>query len=295
MNDADHDAHHSANLTTGRASAALAPSLRALLACSAFALLVMIALEARLRARRHEITRRVHRDAATIPSPLAARALALGHREWAADLLFTAGLAYFGESLSLRSQQRFLQAYARTTQEIDPDFRRAYLWGATVSIYTHRRIHRASVETSIEHLRRGLERFPNDGEMLYSLGFNYAYELPPFLRDESERRDARRRGARYLQRAAALGHGPSWLALTAARMLEESGDHGTAIELLRDTLLRTEDPAIRRRLEQRIRDLSGADDDPGLAQVRAIEAERREHYRYVPAALYLFVGPPVRR
>jgi hypothetical protein len=253
-------------------------------------------LEARRATRVHCTIRRMPTDEATIPSPRAARALALGHREWVADLFFIAGLAYFGESLQQRSQQRFLQPYARVTEDIDPGFRRPYVWGSTVSVYTHRMITRRSVELSNEHLLRGLEQFPNDGEMLYALGFNYAFEMLPFVAEGPERRATKRRGALYLQRAAAVGFGPAWLPLTAARMLEDSGDESTAVDLLRDSLLRTEDPTIRARLEQRIRDLTGGgESDPGLAQVRSVERERRESFPYVSPALYLFVGPPAVR
>ncbi|MBL8680937.1 MAG: hypothetical protein JNK05_17280 [Myxococcales bacterium] len=264
-----------------------------LLAFAAIVVLAPVVLHSRFSARTHVTVRRRPVDEATIPSAIAARALALGHREWAADLLFTAALSYFGESLSTRSQLRFLQSYARTTQEIDPYFRRTYLWGATVSIYTHRRITRQSVEASCDHLQRGLDVFRDDPEMLYALGFNLVYELAPLLPEGEERRAAKRRGAYFLQRAAAGGQGPGWLALTAARMLEESGGDASAIELLRDTLVRTEDPALRARIERRIRDLGG-DADPGLAQIRAIEEERRRAFPYVSPALYVFVGPPVR-
>lgn len=252
-------------------------------------------LEARRASRAHLTLRRMNVDEATIPSATATRALALGHREWASDLFYVTALAYFGESLAQRSQQRYLQAYARTTEEIDPYFRRPYLWGSTVSVYTHRRITRRSIELSNEHLQHGLEYFPNDGEMLYGLGFNYAYELPAIMPDGPERQSLKRRGAVYLQRAAAVGYGPAWLPLTAARMLEDTGEDAIAIELLRDSLLRTDDPAIRARLEQRIRDLGGRDDDAGLAQVRAVERQRRESFPYVAPALYLFVGPPAVR
>lgn len=264
-----------------------------LLAAAVVVALAPVVMNSKLAARNHVVLRKRPVDEATIPNALAARTLALGHREWAADLLFTAGLAYFGESLSTRSQLRYLQSYARTTEEVDPHFRRVYLWGATVSLYTHRRITRSSVDASIEHLQRGLEVFRDDPEMLYALGFNLVYELTPLLPEGEERRAAKRRGAYYLQRAAAGGQGPSWLALTAARMLEESGGDASAIELLRDTLLHTEDPAIRARIERRIRDLGG-ESDPGYAQVRAVEEERRRAFPYVSPPLYVFVGPPAR-
>jgi hypothetical protein len=271
------------------------PRVRSAMLFAAFVAMCPLALNGRLRARQREVLARIPVDQATIPSPTAIRVLSLGHMEWAADVLYTSALVYYGETLQQRSKQRFLQTYARTVEEVDPAFRGAYLWGAMVSIYAPRLITRESVENANGHLRRGLARFPDDGEMLFQLGFNHLFEIKPFERNEAERRENGRLGAAYLQRAAALGYGPPWLALSAAGFLDESGEGVGAIELLRVTLLRTDDPATRARIERRIQTLAGSEADPGLQFARRVEAERRANFPYVSPPLYLFAGPPALR
>lgn len=251
-------------------------------------------LETRLNVLRQMTLRKAPIDEALIPSAPVIRGLALGHREWAADLYWISGLVYFGESSSLKSAQRYLESYARVTEEIDPDFRHAYLWGATVSIYSHRRISRASVERSIGHLERGLVRFPHDSEMLYQLGFDYWFELPPYLPDPAERLVARRRGAEFLRQAASAGYGPQWLVLAAASTLDDVGQNESGLEMLRTALLQTDDPEMRARIARRIQALSpDAAQDPGLVAAQATERERVASYAYVQPALYLFVGAPL--
>lgn len=252
-------------------------------------------LETRLSALRHVSLTKRPMDEASVPSPRAIRLLSLGHNEWAADLLWVGALVYFGESLVSRSQQRYLQRYAEAIEETDPYFRQAYFWAATVSIYSTRIVRRDSVENAIAHLRRGLEYFPNDGEIYYQLGFNYFYELPRLLDSDSEREEARRRGAEYLRRAAALGTGPAWLALTAAGALERSGLVDRALEHLRESYIRTEDPAVRARIAARIEEIARerGESDPFLEAARRFEAERRAFFPYLRPIHYLFVGPPV--
>jgi hypothetical protein len=218
--------------------------------------------------------------------------MALGHREWAADLYWITGLVYFGEGSASHSSLRYIEDYARLIEDVSPDFRRAYLWGATVNIYSHKLITAASVQRSIGHLSRGLTQFPGDGELLYQLGFNYWFELPPHLADEAERRAARARGAEYLRQAATLGFGPQWLVLAAASTLDETGQNSSAVELLSAALLRTDDPTMRDRISRRIQLLSPQGvSDPSIAFSQRIEQARRRAMPYVPPSVYLFVGP----
>lgn len=261
-----------------------------------FALLVCCALGTlflRLDCWDHQLLTRRVRDEATIPSANSLRVLSLGHRSWAADLLWTTALIYFGESISNRSQQRFTQRYAETIEDVDPNFRQAYLWAATISIYNGRRITRRNIENAIHHLRRGVERFPDDGELLHQLGFDYYFELVHHARTPEERQAFRRQGAEFLRRAAGLGHGPPWMALAATSALESAGLRETAVRELRELYLRTEDPAMRARVASRLEELLGAEAgrDPVLLEVRRLESERAATLPYVPLVLYLFVGP----
>ncbi len=265
---------------------------------ASFALLVLAVvaiLDLRLLALRHaSLTRRV-RDEATVPSSSTMRIASLGHREWAADLLWSAALLYFGESVATHSQQRFLQRYATTLEDVDPQFRRSFLWGATISIYNARQIKRESVVDAISHLERGLRSFPNDGEMLYQLGFDYYFELPRFAENAEERTELKRRGAEYLRRAAAVGYGPPWMALSVAQALRDVGLVDRAVDQLRDAYVRTEEPAVRARLRAQIEELSGQriEGDPVIAAAQQMQRDRLSAFPYMAPLLYLFVGPSV--
>jgi hypothetical protein len=270
--------------------------VRAALALTLVVLAVVGILETRLTALHHLTTARRPVDEATIPSPGAVRLLSLGHREWAADLLWISALIYFGETLVTHQQQRFLQRYAETIQSVDPQFRQAYLWGATVSVYNARVIRRESIENAIANLQRGLRVFPDDPEMIYQLGFNYFFELPRYVDNADERAEIKRRGAEYLRRAAALGEGPPWMGLAAAEALQHTGLVDRAVAELRDLYLRTESPEIRARIEAEIQHLLGeraSAVDPILEAARRMDAERRAWFPYVPPVLYMFIGPPV--
>jgi hypothetical protein len=202
---------------------------------------------------------------------------------------------YFGETLLAHQQQRYLQRYAETIEAVNPRFREAYLWGATVSVYNARVIRRESVENAVRHLERGLREFPNDPEMTYQLGFDYFFELSHLAEGAEERAEVRRRGAEYLRRAAALGYGPPWMAMAAVGALEDAGLTDRAVEALRQQYLGTEDPAVREHIMQEIEALQGEQGprDPFLQAAWRLDAERRARFPYVSPLLYLFVGPPV--
>ncbi len=270
-------------------------AIRAALFVAGIVLASLGILELRLRSVHYLMITRRAVDEATIPSPLSARLLALGHTEWVADILWTRALLYFGDSIATRSGQRYLQRYADAIEDIDPPFRQAYLWAATVSIYNGRPIHRESVLTAIHNLERGLRVFPDDAEMIHQLGFDLFFEFPRFAENDAERLAFRRRGAEYLRRAAALGYGPPWMALAAGEALLRTGLTDRAVEHLRDLYLRTDDPVIRARIQTQIEIIARerGTEDPFLDAIHAFDAERRGSFPYVSSALYLFVGPPV--
>lgn len=256
--------------------------------------LFVLAINSSLSARHAESTA-VRPDHDQVVAPAKAyRAIALGHREWAADILWLRALIYYGETVSGAAAQRRLQDFSRTVEEVDPRFRLAYLWGATVSVYNNRRISRQSVEFAIGHVTRGLEQFPNDGELLYQLGFLYWTEMDPFYRSDEERAAGRRRGAVYFQRASSVGFGPAWMALAAANALQAAGLNEQAIEHLRAMALTASDDTTRARIAARIEEVMGTQrESPFDAEFQRLEAQRSATFPYVQPLLFVLVGPPL--
>lgn len=245
--------------------------------------------------RQYERHRRVL-DTAEIPTVGVARVASLGHVEWLADVLWINALLYYGESLTARNPGRYVDRYASVMVALDPRFRQAYLWAAVAMVLRTGEVPVEDIRRAAEYLEIGLRIFPNDGEMHFQRGATLAYELSPRLpRDSDERRRAQASAAEHFRRASALGEGPPWISLTAARMLAENGRPDAAIEALRDGLVRVEETNIRERIQQRLVDLlrTHPNDDHGLAGMQALEATRRREYPYLPTSLYLFVGPRV--
>ncbi len=235
-------------------------------------------------------------DEATIPRPMVARAISLGHTEWLADVMWVNATLYYGEALYARSAARYIVTYADVMQALDPSLRLSYLWAATALVYRTRDVTRADIEASCTQLRRGLAVFPDDGELNLQMGFNLAFELAQrYPAGAPEKARARAEGAEFLRRAAFMDVGPAWLPLTAASLLVETGRRDAAIETLRDALVRVGDDALRTRMESRLQSLvrEHADDDPVLRATRDTEAARRRNYPWIPPTFYLFVGEPM--
>lgn len=235
-------------------------------------------------------------DEARVPLPAVARALSLGHTEWAADFLWINAQIYYGESLVGRLPGRFTRAYADTIIALDPQFREGYRWAALA--LTARTVTREidDVRDAVAYLRRGHQAFPADGEMQVDLGYTLAFELAPALHnDPAAYRRAKLEGGRHLGQATVGGWGPPWVALSAATALSQGGAPREALEYLRGVLPRVEDEAVRERIERRIAailsETPGAD---ALVQsAAALDGLRRAEYPYMQPTLYLFVGPRV--
>lgn len=235
-------------------------------------------------------------DEARVPIPPVARALCLGHVEWAADVFWVNAQIYYGEALLGRLPGRFTRAYADTIIALDPRFREGYRWAALALTSRSVEAMRQDVEDAVRYLRRGHAAFPEDSEMELDLGYTLAFELAPWHRnDASVHQRYKLEGARHMGRAVLAGWGPPWLGLTVAAAFQQGGQPAEALEYLRGALPRAEDDVLRQRIEARIATiLSQA---PGVDPLVRMSAEadraRRGEYPYMPSGLYLFAGPRV--
>ncbi len=225
------------------------------------------------------------------PPPEWLPVLSFGYDEALADLMWIKGLVYFGEALGHKTGVAHVFRYVDSMLALDPYFFRVYRWATTAGIY--------KTQTTVEDLRRAAEyaemgaaRFPDSGEMAWEAGSTILFELVPYLDDPGEKRRFRETAARYLEKAARLGAGPPWLALTTTKQLQALGQMDRALAHLEEIYLTTSDAELKRQLAQQISELRGK------TFVEALRAEteqlHRRHQRmapYMPLLLFEQVYP----
>ena len=179
--------------------------------------------------------RHTYREGYLLPDPATLKIIGQGHDEMMADLIWLRALSYFANHFFLDQDYRWLDRYAETVINLDPNFKMVYQWAGVVTMYGGQYIDNQAVMNSIRFLEMGRERFPDDWLLNFMLGVNYRYELIPSNREE--RRQWRLLGATYLSRAAQAPDAPAWLTLNATRNLEVYGAAQEAIDLERQLFL----------------------------------------------------------
>jgi hypothetical protein len=234
-------------------------------------------------------------DLLYLPRPSVLKAASLRHHELAADLVFMRAIIYFGAQLKERGEYRWLDNYLDTIVALDPDWKTPYRWAGVATMYNGRTITRASVEASNHFLEMGVAQFPDDWELAFMLGCNWLFEMP--ARDEAERAANKLRGAAYVQHAALVGGGPSWLPLLAATILRQEGEEDAAIHHLETVFYSTRDAKTREEVRNRLLSLHAKIDFARAErEQKRFEEEWRASLPYGPPDLFVALGakPSVR-
>ncbi len=250
-------------------------------------------LRQRLQEHFAETTR--YEDLYYLPPPQWLKALSLGHRAALADLIWIRALLYFGEELRQEGAVRHVFRYGEAMVRLDPDFRRVYRWVAMAATYHTGQVSLEMTQRAARFVRRGAERFPDDGRLAWETGALLVYELAPWFEREGHEEAARRareEGASFLATAARLGAGPPWLAMANATLFRRLGKMELAAAHLEEMLALTRDPSERERIAARLNAMRDALDVEArhrfLQQLR--DVHRRE-YPWMPLDLYLLLGP----
>jgi hypothetical protein len=219
----------------------------------------------------------------------------LGHRRALADLIWLRALIYFGDEFENRGAVKHVFNYGESMLALDPDFRRVYRWVGVAGVYTPTGSPREFIERSIDVLRRGVERFPNDGELAWDTGATITYELLPNLpKGDPDRERLVVDGNYYMMAAARLGAGPPWLVLTNARSLRKLGQRDRELRHLEEMYAVIRNPEVKAQIERR---LSRLRDEAYVEAFRSaneeFEQRRLEEFPYMPSALYFFVADPI--
>lgn len=246
----------------------------------------------RLRARATVEAATTHEDVYYLPPPAWLRPISLGHREALADLIWMRSLVYFGDETVARSPGRHVYEYAEAMLALDPDFRAVYGWIGTAALYRQVQIAPEDVHRTVEIMERGLDRFPEDGQLAWEIGSTLAFELPPLLATQEERDAARLEASPYLMRAARLGAAPEWLAISNAATLTRLGRAESAIAHLADLYAITSDDRTRAEIAAAIEHIRGDTYAQGMVEAARQEEEHRlRDLPYVAPDLYFLLGP----
>lgn len=218
--------------------------------------------------------------------------MSLGYKEALADLIWLRAVVFAGNSGN-RDKSSWITRYVSTINHLAPNFRRPYLWGGVISIYSGKEIDRQMIDQAVAIMREGVERFPEDHELLFNLGMVLYrdYESLGDV-DPKQLQDYKQEGVKLIRRAAAFGASPLIRRLAASLDAQGSNDALEA-EFLRRQLLRADDPALRRLLKKKLQALDLGHQVEQLEQAReAFVADHKEDFPYLPLTLYAVLRRP---
>ena len=251
----------------------------------------------RQRAMNHFLATQTYEDIYYLPPPQWLTVMSLGYRRALADLIWMRALVYFGDEFQHRGAVQHVFKYGDSLLTLDPDFRRVYGWVGVAGVYTPRTAPFEYIERSVEVLRRGAQRFPNDGSLAWDTGATIAYELVPRLdKDDPRRERLRQEATEHMQSAARLGAGPEWLVLSNATQLRKLGETERELRHLEEMYSIVRDPDVKAQIEIRLTQLRDEAHAEAFRQANLeFEERRREEFPYVPPVLYFFLAEPIER
>jgi hypothetical protein len=254
-----------------------------------------------VRAPAATIERRVNEtsDVYLMPPPEQVVTLSFGYRAALADLLWSHVLV--SQGLHTMEKRRFdnLTRLLDTINALDPTFRDPYLFADALITFQTSTTPREEVLKAREIMERGVKHRPLDGELWLVLGQFVAIIAPAgYLEDESEKKQWRLDGARYLARAAELGGDDasiSWQALGGAGILGRAGEREAQIRFLERILATTDDEELKERVRQQLDQLLG--ERAADAYRRRLDTFREICSRDLPfvnkKTTLLVLGPPL--
>jgi tetratricopeptide (TPR) repeat protein len=247
------------------------------------------------RAMDQYLETQAYEDIYYLPPPSWLQVMSLGYRRALADLIWLRALIYFGDEFENRGAVKHVFNYGESMLALDPDFRRVYRWVGVAAVYTPTGSPTEFIERAIDVLRRGVARFPDDGQLAWDAGATIMYELLPHLpKDDPDRERLRTEGNEHMMAAARLGAGPDWLVITNATALRKLGEKERELRHLEEMYALVRDPAVKAQIRIRLSQLQDEAYAEAFRRVNEeFEQRRKDEFPYVPSTLYFFVADPV--
>ena len=225
------------------------------------------------------------------PSKSMAPIVTIGYREVAADLLFVRLAGYFGGTDSTANG---IGSLVDAIVALDPKYRRIYAYGAPAITLARYGVDQGAQLHALAILEIGMKEFPNDPKMPELAGGIYFHDLR--TKDPAQRRAWDERGiALYEAASRKPGASVGNTVEMVAAMQTKFGHRERAIAGLQEMLLITTDDRARKRLIDKLAELSNQDANEIAAELQ--EARRRFFDTWfaerpaLPATMYILLGP----
>lgn len=222
------------------------------------------------------IAKRSRPDRAALPQGSVARVLSLGFRALVADYYWMNGVGYFTEAKNDQVDQSQLADYMDLVIALAPDFENAYRFAGMAIPFKRggRYIH---VERTVDILKRGTERFPDNWFLRLLLSYYYSAHLGRF-----------KEAADQLVLAAEAPGAPGYFASLATRLYAHAGGLSAGEDLARAVLASSDNPIVVDAMKQRLREFHIQRDLDALQ--RAVDAFRAARGKPPSALMELVNG-----
>ncbi len=227
-------------------------------------------------------------DNQLLPPVPVLRVMGLGQDTLMATVLWIKALAYFGEHFSRDRRYKWLETYIDTIAELDPKFKKLFEWAGVVVMYGGQ-IDNTSVRASNRILEKGLELFPDDWQIAFMLGCNYAFELK--TSDPEQKKRNIETAITYLRRASYAPGAPSHIILFVSSLYKRVGWMEAAAAYLEEAYLHANDPKLKEKLARHLMLYRQKTQVERLEEAREqMEREWKESFPYMPEGLFRIVG-----
>ena len=235
------------------------------------------------------------------------KVFAAGYNEGLADLIWIKSIVYFSEAPKAhfgRSEKagkvahtraddgtevNYFLRYIRAVHYLDPWFAAVFSHGGRLALYHEGRISLRSLRASMEILEAGLERYPNDGELLFALGFLHYYEFQPFAKNEAEKEAMKAQGAALIRRATLAPNAPKFATKLALTLSSRHGMTDLVVAHLEAQLAAETNPDIRKLLRHELGQAASAAALADAARVDELWQGWKAQMPWAPFDLYALV------
>lgn len=257
-------------------------AVAAALACAAGIALVQPRAAAQARAVKRSD------DVVALPPPGQLRAMTLGYKNAAADLLWAKLIVEWGTHHQEKRPFPDVRRYIDGILAVEPDFPLLYEFVDTILVYGPSPGTPEDARAARRYLERGTRERPYDHSVWLHYGQFTAFLGPSFLVDKEEIEQWRKDGAFALMRAVELGSDPD-RSLAASTILRKAGEKKAMLMHLRRAYALADDPETRRNILFKLQSVEGS--PQGEEVVDAVEREWHSKYGFLSRSAALLVGP----